>query len=71
MSFFLYSFLLNAASSLEIAPSAIAMIVKRFPCLSLSSMTSMTLLISYGISGNRIISAPPAIPALSGSHPTL
>ena len=65
------SFLLNAASSLEIAPSATASIEKRLPCLLRSFIASTMTLISYGISGSKMISAPPAIPAYSVSQPTL
>ncbi len=41
------------------------------PCLFLFSSAFTTEFISYGISGINIISAPPAIPAWSVSHPTL
>ena len=45
-SFFLYSFLESFASSLEMAPSATAMMVKPLPLLFLSSIFSITFLMS-------------------------
>ena len=70
-SFSLYSFLDNLASFLEIAPSATARIVNGLPALERPSMTFLMALMSYGISGRRIMSAPPAIPACRVTCPTL
>ena len=68
---FLYSFLDSLAFSLEIAPSATARIVNLLPLWARLLIASITLSISYGISGIRIISAPPAIPAFRVRNPTL
>ena len=65
------SFLLILASSLEMAPSATARIEKRLPALDRLVRASHTILISYGISGRSIMSAPPARPAYRVSQPTL
>ena len=69
--FSLYSFLDSFASFLEIAPSATARIVNDFPALSRLSMMSTMASMSYGISGRRMMSAPPAIPACNVTCPTL
>ena len=71
-TFALYAFFVRDESSLEIAPSATARIVNPFPAFVLLLIAPITLLISYGISGSRIMSAPPAIPAYNVSpvgHP--
>ena len=69
--FFSRSFLPSLASSLLIAPSATAIIVNLLPFCSLFLIASTTLSMSYGISGIRMMSAPPAIPALRVRYPTL
>lgn len=56
-------FLGSSAASFGSAPSATATIVNPLLSLVLLSIALYTFSISYGISGSRITSAPPAIPA--------
>src|SRR5699024_11618028 len=67
-TFSLYSFFFNFASSLEMAPSATARMVNGLPALVRASITFLIALMSYGISGMRMMSAPPAIAACSRSE---
>ena len=58
-----------AASPVDIAPSATTMMLKLLPCRARSRTFCATSSMSYGISGIKMTSAPPATPASRANHP--
>jgi len=62
---------MSAASERSRAPSATATTEKLLPRAVRALIVSAMLSTEYGISGNRMMSAPPAMPAPSASHPAL